>query len=220
MDAAEIVAWLHDEREHDLEDVLASLRAQRPREAERVLRRLAAHRDPVVRAWAAWAIGQALPSRASALLERLLDDRDPDVRGVALEEVRRLGLASVERHLPRLVAKLRSRDFFEPVSALWTVAELRAEDARAEVERIVERPAEPFHARIAEIVLAVLDGDDRAVAARLRGHEHEATAWLANAARLLGTPAARDALEEIARSAPDEECRRFCGEALARWPPS
>jgi hypothetical protein len=87
---------------------------------------------------------------------------------------------------------------------------------REPVQEIVEARHEPFHGRIAEIVLAVLDGDDQLIASRLRAHEHEATAWLAKAARLLATPHTRRALEEMAETAPDDEYRSFCSNALAR----
>jgi len=163
MNETEIVEWLRDERAGTLEDVLASLRARPGREAESVLRSLAGNEDAVIRAWAASAAAQAIPKRAHPLLEGLLDDPDPDVRNVALEELRRLDPSRVARQLPRVLAKLRREDVFEPVTALWTLAELRAKDARSDVQRIVDQPYEPFHGRIAEVVLAVLDGDDRGV---------------------------------------------------------
>jgi HEAT repeat protein len=217
MDEVEILQWLRDERPGNLEDVIASLRARPEREAESVLRRLSGHSDPVIRAWAASAAARAIPTRAYVLLEPLLDDRDPDVRSVAVEELRRVDPSTLERQLPRLLAKLHSEDIFEPVTALWTLAQLRAEDARADIQQIVEEPYEPFHARIAEIVLAVIDGDDEAIAARIAAHDHDAVPWLAHAGRMLGSQSVRRALEELERSAPDEECRRFCQRALDRW---
>jgi hypothetical protein len=197
---------------------VASLRSRPGAEAEIVLSRLAENRDPVIRSWAASAAAQAIPDRAPALLDRLMDDRDPDVRSVAVEELRRLDPSRLKAELPRLLKQLRRKDILEPVTALWTLAELDAAEAREDVRRIVERPHEPFHGRIAEIVLAVLDGDDELIASRLRAHEHYATAWLAYAARLLATPTARGALEEVAASAPDEECRGFAERQLDQWP--
>jgi HEAT repeat protein len=218
LNESEIVEWLHDERSGKLADVLASLRSRPAGEAETVLRRLAEHDDPVIRAWAASAAAQATPERAPPLLDRLMDDPDPDVRNVAVEELRRLDPSRLSRDLPRLLEKLHRKDIHEPVTALWTIADLRAREARDDVRRIVEDPYEPFHGRIAEIVLAVLDDDDEAVASRLVAHDHVATPWLARAARVLATPRARRALEKCAASAPDEECRTICGESLARWP--
>jgi len=123
----------------------------------------------------------------------------------------------LKTELPRLLKQLGRKDIFEPVTALWTLAELHAAEARDDVRRIVERPHEPFHGRIAEIVLAVLDGGDELIASRLRSHEHDATPWLGYAARLLATPSARGALEEVATSA-DEECRGFAQRELDQWP--
>ena len=217
MDETEIIEWLRDERAANLEEVIASLEARSADQAEAILRRVAEDEDPVIRAWAASAAASAIPTRAHVLLEPLLDDPDPDVRDVALEEIRRVAPSRLERRLPRLISKLYSRDFYEPVTALWTLAELRVVAARDDVERIAEDPYEPFHGRIAEIVLAVIDGNDEAIASRILDHDHEALPWLANAARLLGTPRPRHALEEMARSAPDEECRGFCQQALARF---
>jgi len=213
----EIVEWLHDERAGDLDEVIRSLRERPLTEAAAVLRGLARHDDPVIRAWSASAAARAIPERAGDVIEPLLDDRDPDVRDVALEELRRVEPSRLEQELPRLLKKLRSRDVFEPVAALWALAELRAPQARDAIERVIERPAEPFHGRVAEIVLAVVDGDERALVSRLGRHEHDATPWLTKAARILGTPRLREAVEQVAASAPDDECRQIARDALARW---
>jgi hypothetical protein len=196
---------------------VASLRGQGERETERVLRSLAANADPVVRAWAATAAAPTLPGRAERLLRPLLDDHDLDVRDVALEELRSLDLSLLEREVPRLRKQLQSDDIFEPVSALWTLAELGAISARDDVVKVVRQPHEPFHARVAEIVLAVLDRDEQAITRRLEAHDHEAVPWLVYAARILGTPGARQAVEAVAAAAPDDECRQAAVRALRRW---
>jgi HEAT repeat protein len=219
MNERELIEWLRADKsgDADLETVLAGLRELPEPEAAELLSTLARNRSPVIRAWAATAAVRAVPGNARELVERLLDDRDPDVRLVALEELRRLDLSLVRKQLPRLVRQLESPDIWEPVSALWALADLRATDARASVERVIEQPAEPFHARVAQIVLAVIDGDEEGIATEIEQHDHIAMPWLARAASILATRKLRAVVEQAAAAAPDEECRAACALALEEW---
>jgi hypothetical protein len=110
--------------------VLASLRARPASDAETVLRGLRPAPRPCHPQLGGVRGAARAPARAPALLDRLLDDDDPDVRDVALEELRRLDPRLVAQRLPRVLAKLRRQDFYEPVTALWTLARAPA-DRRA-----------------------------------------------------------------------------------------
>jgi hypothetical protein len=66
------------------------------------------------------------------------------------------------------------------------------------------------------VVAMLLSGDIRGIVEAIRGHDHTRMPWLPEAARLSGDKEARSAIQECARSAPDEVCRNSCAKALTK----
>jgi hypothetical protein len=197
--------------------LLDELRADRGR-AARILDELSRHDSVDVRAWVAWATPQVLGDGGSFVLMGLARDRDREVRDAATEELVALDPDAAGRLVPALRRRLRSHEARESVTAMWTLAELRDRDSAPAIRRIAETPdlEHAFHARVAEVVCLVLDDREDEVLWRLRAHDHDYMPWLATAARVLGTDAARSALEQCAAGAPDEECRSACAVELER----
>jgi hypothetical protein len=197
--------------------LLDGLRADRGR-AARILDELSRHDSADVRAWVAWAAPQVLGEGGSSVLMGLTRDRDPDVREAAIDELVTLDPDAARRLVPALRRRLRSTEAREPVSAMWTLAELGDRSSLPAIRRLAEAKdlEHPFNARVAEIVCLLLEERGDEVLWRLRAHDHDYTPWLATAARVLGTESARAALAQCAAGAPDEECRRVCAVELER----
>lgn len=201
----------------EVEAVLDGLRADRGR-AARILDELTRHENADVRAWVAWAAPQVLGEGGVYVLMGMTRDRDRDVRDAAIEELVALDPDAARRLVPALRRRLRSREAHEPVSAMWTLAELGDTGSLPAIRRIAqsERLDYPFQAHVAEVVCLVLEGREDEIVEGLRAHDHGRMPWLATGARVLGTESARSALEECAMTAPDEECRRACAVELER----
>src|SRR5437899_10401688 len=110
----------------DAEHLLAAFRSL-PAEGKRILWELTAHRDPVVRAWVPWAARRSLKKAdAVAVALRLVHDPDPDDRDVALEELLELDLQAAAKLAPTFRQKLKSNEFYEPITAMWALAVIHA----------------------------------------------------------------------------------------------
>jgi len=187
--------------------------------ALRLLTELASSPDVDDRMWVAEYATRVLGAGAVEVLDVLSRDRDSDVRIEAMSSLVRIDPSTAHREYPRLVRRLRSKDFWEPVVAMWLLAEVNDAAAIAEIRAVVPSwtGAVAFRARIAEIVIALLSGRDREILMALRDHDHDENAWLAHAARLIGTTDARLALEMCADGAPDASCRGECQRELAAF---
>jgi len=208
--AAAVAADIKREEGPNAEQLLAAFRSSPP-EAKRILEELAAHRDPVVRAWATWAARRSLSKAdAVALALRLVRDRDSDVRVVALEELLELDVRAAAKLAPTFRRKLKSKEFYEPISGMWALATIQDKGAVDEIRASAERWDNALHKNTAEVVSMLLEDRGDEVIGLIRSHDHRLMPWLSKAARLLGTKEAREALEASARNAPDDECRNFC----------
>jgi hypothetical protein len=202
---------------HEINDIVSRLRVDLE-EATRVLDELARHRNADVRFWVSWAAREVLGERGVPLVLRLARDRDPDVRDGAVQELVKVDPEAARSLIPALRRQLASTDIFEPVFAMWTLVELGDREAAPLVRQIAaERASEyPFHQKTAAVVALLLEGREDEVLDRIRSHDHELMQWLVMAAVVIGTPEARAALEECARTAPDEECRQMCAGHLSQ----
>jgi hypothetical protein len=201
----------------DVQGIVDNLRAERGR-AARILDELSRHRNADVRGSVVWAAPQVLGDGGVYLLVGLTRDRDPEVRGAAIEELVALDVEAPRKLIPSLRRRLCSRDVHEPVTAMWTLAELHDRDSFPQIRRIAEAKdlEHPWQRVPAEVVALLLQERGDEILRGIRAHDHERMPWLASGARVLGTDEARDTLEEGARSAPDEACRRACAVELAK----
>src|SRR2546421_6475401 len=137
--AAAVAADIQRENGPDAETLLATFRSSPP-EGKRILEELASHRDPVVHAWAPWAARRSLSKPdAVALALRLVRDRDSDVRDVALEELLELDLQAAAKLAPTFRQKLKSKEFYEPITGMWALAVIHDGGAVDEIRASADR---------------------------------------------------------------------------------
>jgi hypothetical protein len=214
--AAAVAADIMRDEGPDAKQLLAAFRSS-PQEGKRILEELTVHRDPVVRAWAPWAASRSLSQGdAVALALRLIGDRDSDVRHVALEELLELDVETAAKLGPTFRRQLKSKEFHEPIAAMWALATIGDTRAVEEIRAAANRWNNALHKNTAEAVSMVLEDRANELTRRIRDHDHRLMPWLSKAARLLGTKEARDALDACARNAPDDECRNFCREEVEK----
>jgi hypothetical protein len=214
--AAAVAADIQRDDGPNAEQLLGAFRSSPP-EGKRILQELASHRDPVVRAWAPWAARRSLSKGdAVALALRLVRDPDPDVRDVALEELLDLDLQAAAKLAPTFRQKLKSKDFYETISGMWALAAIRDTGAMDEIQAAADRRDNDLSKGTAEVVRMLLEGRGDEVIRLIRNHDHRLMPWLSKAARLLGTNEARNALADCSQNAPDDECRYFCQEEVAK----
>lgn len=200
----------------EMDALLDDLRAD-PNVGRAVLERLVRHPDPVVRSWVPWAARMVLETDAAAAITRVVaQDQDADTRDVAIEELLELDPDAAAELAPALRQRLKSKDLYEPVSAMWTLAAIHDQDALDEIRELSRNARLPWHQKSAFVVSLVLSDQVDEIVRRIRDHDHDLMPWLPEAARLVGTPDARAALKACSDSAPDEECRGYCNEALAK----
>jgi hypothetical protein len=214
--AAAVAADIQRDDGPEAETLLAAFQAS-PAEGKRILEELASHRDPVVRAWAPWAARRSLSKPdAVALALRLVRDRDSDVRDVALEELLELDLQAAAKLAPTFRQKLKSKEFYEPITGMWALAAIHDAGAVSEIRAAADHWDNALHKNTAEVVCMLLGGRGNEVVRLIRDHDHRLMPWLSKAARLLRTNEARHALADCARHAPDDECRNSCQESIAK----
>jgi hypothetical protein len=163
-----------------------------------------------------WAARQTLGVEAVPIIKQVVGDRDPDVRDVAVEELLELDIEAARSLAPRLRRKLRSKDFYEPVTATWALGAIRDVTAREAIQEVGDQASNAIRRNTARVVCMLLSDDPDEIVRRIREHDHELMPWLTKGARLLGTADALAALRACAASAPDEECQGVCQYALER----
>jgi hypothetical protein len=183
-------------------------------EASAVLDEIAASKSVDDRMWVAWAAPRVLGDGAIPVLKRLAGDRDADVRIDAIEAWATLHPNSAAELWPFLRRQLQSTNFWEPISAMWAIAEIDLRDAIPAIrERAHRWPKTDAHWKVADIVLDLLEGRQQPILERIRQHDHIAMPWLARAARLMNTTEANDTLAwgfDAFRG--DERCHAACSE--------
>lgn len=210
--ASDVAADIQREDGPDAEALIAAFRSS-PLEAKGILSDLAVHRDPIVRAWAAWAAARSLPrGKAVAIALQLAKDKDSDVRDVAVEELVDLDHSTAIKLAPALRRKLQSKSFYEPITAMWALAAIGDASAADAILEAGARWDNALHRNTATVASALLRGEGDDLVRKVRFHDHELMPWLSKALRLLGTEEARQALEGCSNSAPDIECRNYCRE--------
>ena len=187
---------------------------EKPELADRLIGELASHADQKVRMWAIGFAMDTLGTDATPHLIRLAADAHPDVRDEAIQYLVQSGAVGRDALVRLARAKLPSRDPVEPLTALWILAAANATELIPEIERLREKPARPWHVPTISAVLMLLDGGDKEVLRRLRGHDHELTRDLAVAAVMLHSDEAKEALRYGTEHLPDAECRNWCQYAL------
>jgi hypothetical protein len=161
-----------------------------------------------VRGWASYAASVVLGTRAEPILRRLIRDKDPDVRDVALSDFMKLYPEPSPELTRMLRMKLRSKDYFEPVSALWALAKLHAAAATEDVAAFASNSdRDLWQRRVAEVVLTLLRGGSEALASRIAQHDHDHMQWLLQAATFEKSSIVHDAVVALVENAPDETCR-------------
>jgi hypothetical protein len=199
----------------DVEAILEELRED-PDAGLSVLDELSRFQDPMIAAWAGWAAARVAGEKATPLLLELARHPDADVSDSAIDDLLTVDAPAVKRLLPVLRKKLRSADFWEPVAAMWTLAKIGATERLDDIR--VVRDSEPVEwpQRTATVVCWLLEGDADEILRRIESHDHDLMGALAHAAAMIGSPEAWRVLEDCAVTAPDEDCRHFCSEALER----
>jgi hypothetical protein len=213
------VAFTLERAGHDasqLEELLRSLKSQ-PAVAIATLSELSDHPSFEVRSWVPRAARLALGQEGLTIIKRATHDRDPDIRDAAIEELVALDPREADFLVPELRRRLRSGDTYEPVAAMWTLAQIGAKDALGDVEEVARSADRPWHRKAAEIAVLALRGDGEEIARRIRDHDHDSVPWLAEAARIVGTKECRAALSWCVDGAPDQSCRNACREALDKF---
>ncbi len=200
----------------DLDVVLARLRSDRAA-AARVLTELATHRSPEVRSWVPWAARRVMGTEAVQLISKIAsEDRRADVRHAATVELLELDQAAAQTLAPVLRRRLQSKNPFEALGAMWALARIGDKQSVGAVRELVTDSDRQLLRRSAAVVLMILEGSGEEILARIRAHDHELMPWLPEAARLVAGGGALPTIEECARTAPDDDCRSYCEQALQR----
>ena len=217
--ADEIAAALEagPDGEARLDAETARLRTDRGR-AALVLDELSRHPNVDVRLWVPRAAREILDDGAERLLLGMTRDKDPDVRDAAVEELVALGPDSARKIIPDLRRRLHSKDVYEPVFAMWALAELKDRRSLPAIRRIADAsgPEHPFHARSAQIVCMALEEGRDEIRAGLKAEDGQEIEWFAAAARIEGSEETLAALEDCAWNGSREHARRVCRSELRK----
>jgi len=181
-----------------------------PGRAALVLDELSRHESRRVRAWVPGAAAEILGDGGERLVLSLTRDRDREVRDAALAALLELGPEAARAVVPDLRRRLHSADAAERIAAAWALAQVGDGASLGVIEERAETAELPDERSAALAASHVLRGNETAVVAGLRGHDHDDLPALAAAARILGTEATLDALRDAAEAAPDNACRAAC----------
>ena len=189
---------------------MAWLRSEPVEVAAPILVELAHHRDPQVRGWASWGAASVLGRDAVPLLLALARDRDADVRDIAVTDLLDVDPTALEILVPSLRKQLRSKDYYAPISAAWTLARLGDSGSADAIEELSRDDTRDLWQRLAtSVIVTLLREGSSGVVTRVRAHEHGSMQWLVTAAQIADTSDAYNALLWLAESDTDDECRRL-----------
>lgn len=200
--------------------LLVELAAEAP-QSESLTAELAHAPDSELRAWVAHALPELVAREAvtpeaasSVLLEIAKDDADPDIRDEAVRSLLKLDRDSALSLAPLLRGRMSSSDYYAPVVAMWTLAELGAYEALDDVLDYMRRVGEDtWQGRQAHIVARVMANDHKSLASQIEAHDHDMMHALCRAVGLMTGDRLRLALERCSAQF-DEECSRQCRGAL------
>jgi HEAT repeat protein len=195
--------------DRDIENIVGDL-ARGGESARVVVRQLALHEDPAVRAFAGSVAKELYGNDAVDLLRQLVMDRDPDVSDTALQDLLDLSPGAAAPLLPRIRARARAGQLFERIFAIWTLAHMRDAEALPMLRAIAAGESQRELADVATVAALVIEGRADEVLARLLQHEHHSTKALAAGAFFVNTQTSLDALHRAAAELPDEQCRAWC----------
>lgn len=187
-----------------------------------VIRDLAQHRNAGLRDWSLQVLAGLMhagevdhATGIEIVRDRALRDSDSDVRDEATHLFVKLAPHRGHELVPRLRTRLRSDEYFVAISAMWLLLELGDREAIPLIERYRDRVGtDVWQGKQAEIVLAVFDGSDQQIAARIASHDHDMMHVLCRAARVLRTPPLRAALRRCIDAEIDADCHRWCVDSL------
>lgn len=202
--------------EQALNALVVSLR-ESPSAALVAFETLAESGEDEIRLWLTEVTPQVLGHDALPILRDLVRDRDSDVRIEALGAI--VALDSDEAHKMAAMFRRRagSNDLHEAQAALWALGAIRDVEALDVIRAAqLHDNAIPRNTAIAVELLLTAPSE---LCQRIEEHDHVLMPWLAKAAEILGTEAARQALESCALNAPDEECRFWANKMLNRFRP-
>ncbi len=183
--------------------------------SSKILGALAKNRNPEIRHWVADVAVEVLGAGSVHVLRDLARDRDTDVRIDALNGLVAVDPDEARRMTTTLRKQAASTDFYEAQAAVWALGAVGDKESLDVIRPLTTEPdAIPRDAAIAVELLLTAPEE---LCRRIEKHDHELMPWLVKAAELLGTRAARRALEHCVAEAPDEECRHWAGRALARF---
>jgi HEAT repeat protein len=132
------------------------------------------------------------------------------VRDDALAKLLDVAPEQAKDEVERIRRLLRSRDDFEVASALWTLAELRDEEALPAIDKIANAPRVPWLRKPASVSALLVRGQTDEVLEAIARHEHDRMKELAHAAAILGTAEAIEVLRRCSTASIDRECRGWC----------
>lgn len=190
--------------------------------AEAVLGELIKNGKADHRTWAMWTAPQVLPkARSAAVLDAAVQrERRHDQVDVALGELRDLDVEFVRPYLPRLRRRLSGKDWHSMGFVFWLMADLRDADSLPLIKRAMDRAVSdnmPYVAKLGSVIGSVIRGEEDAILAAIREHDHDRMQWLVEAVRRMDTSVAHAALDACAtRGGIDVECRKLCRSALIR----
>lgn len=147
--------------------------------------------------------------------DRALRDSDSDNRDEATRLFARLAPTRAHELVPRLRARMSSKEYRVATSAMWLLRELGDRESIPLIERFRdEMGTDVWQGKEAEIVLALFHGKDQPLAERIAAHDHDMMHVLCRAARILPTPAIRKALRTCIGAQFDADCHQWCLTAL------
>jgi hypothetical protein len=154
-------------------------------------------------------------------LDRAVRDSDEEVKSEAIGRLADVAPDRLLQLAPSLAERLNAEiPSLEKVFLLWTLAKTGAVETLPQISQL--RSTEPDGtqvARVCDVVSLYLKAGAQPILDSIREHgDHAHMEELSTIAwHVLATPAAREALDECAANAPDEECRGNCNYALQRW---
>lgn len=205
-------AFLAAESDDSVEALVRQLVASN--EASTIASALAHSDSYQVRAWVADLAPRLGRSECSVgLLERLSNDGDADVREAALFSLSALDPVAAHAFLPRVRRAANAKDEYDAAAALWLLAALDDRESEELVSHLRNRATGAVLRNTATAV-GLLFRSPTLLLQRISDHDHDLMPWLTRAGEFVPADLSAPVLSTGAKALPDEECRRFCQDAL------